>query len=273
PSDLDQTQNYDSKLRLKKYNVRNNVDLDLTGSKKVAVNIGGYITERNAPGGGISTILSRSMDTPPNYHPTLYSNGQIPKVAARYNPWADATQTGYQRRFESNIETSINLIQDFGEVNEVFDGLTGSVLAAFDSFNTHSQNRTKTPRSFYATGRTEEGDLITTNIEQGQEFLNYSRSSGGNRTLYFEGRLNYNRTFASQHTLDGLFLFNLRDHVIQDAGSSILSLPYRNMGIAGRSAYSFDDRYFAEFNFGYNGSENFKEGYRFGFFPSFALGW
>src|SRR5690606_18268899 len=63
----DQTQNYDSKLRLKKYNVRNNVDLDLTGSTKVAVNIGGYITERNAPGVGISTILSRSMDTPPNY--------------------------------------------------------------------------------------------------------------------------------------------------------------------------------------------------------------
>lgn len=270
---VDESQNYNSRLGLKKYNLRTNVDLDLTPSTKIVVGIGGYITERNAPGVGISTILSRAMDTPPNYHPVMYSNGQIPKVAARHNPWADATQTGFQRRYDSNLETQLNLIQDFGKLVPMLDGLKGSVLASFDAFNTHSQNRTKTPRTFYATGRNDEGELITTEVELGQEFLNYSRSSGGDRTIYFESRLNYNKLLNNVHNLDGLFLFNLRDYVDQDASNSQAAIPYRNLGIAGRSAYSYDDRYFAEFNFGYNGSENFKTGYRFGFFPSFALGW
>jgi TonB-linked SusC/RagA family outer membrane protein len=270
---VDDSQNYDSRLGLKKYNLRSNVDLELTKSTKIAVGIGGYITERQAPGVGISTILSHAMDTPPNYHPVRYSNGYIPKVAARYNPWADATQTGYQLRFQSNLETSLNIVQDIGQLAPALEGLRASVLASFDSFNTHSQNRTKTPRTFYATGRDEEGELILTNIDQGQEFLNYSRSSGGDRTIYFESRLNYNRTFGGRHMLDGLVLFNLRDYVDQDASSSILSLPYRNTGIAARTAYSYDDRYFTEFNFGYNGSENFKRDFRFGFFPSVALGW
>ena len=269
----DKKMNYNSQLKLDKFNVRSNVDLDLTESTLIAVSIGGYITDRNAPGIGISTILNRSMDTPPNYHPILYSNGQIPKVAARYNPWADATQTGYQKRFDSNVETSINVIQDIGKLWSPLRGLKASAIASFDAFNRHTQNRTKTPRSFYATGRDDEGELITTMIDQGQEFLGYSKSSGGNRTLYFEGRLNYNRRFKELHELDGLFLFNMRDHVIQDAGTSTLALPYRNMGIAGRAAYSYDYKYFTEFNFGYNGSENFKRGYRFGFFPSVALGW
>lgn len=269
----DDRQNYNSQLGLKKYNLRSNVDLNLTSSTKIAMNIGGYITERRAPGVGISTIFSRAMDTPPNYHPVLYSNGQIPKVAARYNPWSDVTQRGYQLRFQSNLETQINITQDIGAIIPELEGLKGSILAAFDAFNTHSQNRTKVPFTYFATGRTEEGELITTNIEQGQEFLNYSRSSGGNRTMYLETRLNYNRTLNDIHHLDGLFLFNLRDFVAQDAGTSILALPYRNTGIAGRTAYSYADKYFAEFNFGYNGSENFKRGLRFGFFPSFALGW
>lgn len=269
----DPKQNYDSKLGLEKYNLRSNVDLNLTKSTKLAVSIGGYITERQAPGVGISTILSRAMDTPPNYHPIVYSNGLLPKVAARHNPWANATQTGYQTRYESNLETSFNLVQDFGLLIPALEGLQGSVLASFDAFNTHSQNRTKTPRSFFATGRNDEGELITSIVDQGQEFLGYSRSSGGDRTIYFESRLNYNKTLNEKHHLDGLFLFNLRDYVDQDAGNSILALPYRNMGIAGRTAYSYEDRYFTEFNFGYNGSENFRRGYRFGFFPSFAVGW
>ncbi|MBE8721200.1 SusC/RagA family protein [Sphingobacterium sp. Ka21] len=269
----DKNQNYDSRLSLQKYNLRSNVDLNLTKSTTIAVGIGGFITERQAPGIGISTILNRAMDTPPNYHPIVYSNGEIPKVAARHNPWANATQTGFQRQFDSNLETSLNVIQDFGLLVPVLDGLKGSVLASFDSFNTHAQNRTKTPRTFFANSRNAEGELVTSLVDQGQEFLNYSRESSGNRTIYLESRLNYNKTFNSVHHLDGLFLFNLRDYVDQKSPNSIGALPYRNTGVAARSAYSFADRYFAEFNFGYNGSENFQKGYQFGFFPSVAIGW
>lgn len=270
---VDEKQNYDSRLSMQKYNLRSNVDLDLTSSTKLAVGIGGYITERQAPGIGISTIMSRSMDTPPNVHPIVYSNGQIPRIDARFNPWSDATQRGYQMRYESNLETNLNIIQDIGRLVPALEGLKGSVLASFDAFNRHAQDRTKMPRTFIARGRNEEGELLTQEVGQGQEFLNYSRTSGGNRTIYFESRLNYDRTLNGIHHLDGLILFNMRDYVAQDAGQAINALPYRNTGVAARTAYSFDDRYFAEFNFGYNGSENFMRGYRFGFFPSFAVGW
>lgn len=268
----DKSQNYDSQLKMSKYNVRSNVDLNLTPSTDIAVSIGGYITERNAPGVGISTIFSNMMDTPPNVHPTLYSNGQIPKRPARSNPWSNATQTGYQKRFESNLETMITVKQNIGKLWEPLHGLTAQGLFSFDAFNYHTQSRTKTPPSYQAVGRNDEGELITTIVDQGQEFLGYSKSSGGNRTMYAEGRLNYNRTFGD-HKADGLFLANIRDKVIQDAATSILALPYRNVGIAGRAAYSYKDTYFGEFNFGYNGSENFKRGYRFGFFPAVAIGW
>jgi len=271
---VDDRQNYDSRLGLKKYNLRSNVDLDLTSSTKLAVGIGGYITERQAPGVGISTIFSHAMDTPPYVHPIIYSNGEIPRIEARYNPWSDATQTGYQLRYDSNLETQLNVVQDFGLLMPVLDGLKGSVLASFDAFNRHDQRRTKTPRNFIAIGRNDIGELITSEVgKDGQEFLGYSRTSGGNRTIYFESRLNYNKTLNNVHHLDGLFLFNLRDYVDQSVSEAIGALPYRNTGIAGRTAYSYADRYFAEFNFGYNGSENFKRGYRFGFFPSFAVGW
>lgn len=268
----DPNQNYDSQLKMSKYNVRSNVDLSLTPSTDIVVSIGGYITDRNAPGVGISTIFSRSMDTPPYVHPTILSNGQIPKIPARYNPWSDATQTGFQKRFESNIETLISLTQDIGKLWPAFNGLKANALFSFDSFNYHIQRRTKTPTSYQVVGRNEEGELITTIVDQGAEFLGYSKDAGGNRSIYVEGKLNYNRRF-DDHSLDGLFLFNMRDKVIQDATESILALPYRNTGIAGRFAYGFKDTYFGEFNFGYNGSENFKRGYRFGFFPSFAAGW
>src|SRR5690606_35422262 len=139
---VDDRQNYDSRLGLQKYNLRSNVDLDLTSSTKLAVGIGGYITERQAPGIGISTIFSRAMDTPPYVHPVMYSNGEIPRIDARYNPWSDATQTGYQHRYDSNLETQLNVVQDIGMLIPVLDGLKGSVLASFDAFNRHDQRRT-----------------------------------------------------------------------------------------------------------------------------------
>lgn len=268
----DKNQNYDSQLKMSKFNMRSNVDINITPTTEVAVSIGGYITDRGRPGSGIDDIFYQAMDTPPNVHPKIYSNGQIPQIQARYNPWATTTQTGYTKKFESNIESSMHVTQDIGKLWNPLEGLSARALFSFDSFNYHYQNREKTPRSFIATGRDEEGELITTLVEQGAEFLGYGKSSGGNRTIYFESRLNYSRKF-DDHSVEGLFLFNMRDKVIQDASSSILALPYRNTGIAGRSAYGYKDTYFAEFNFGYNGSENFKRGYRFGFFPSFALGW
>lgn len=73
--------------------------------------------------------------------------------------------------------------------------------------------------------------------------------------------------------MSGMLLYNQDEFNFNDPGGLIQSLPKRTMGFAGRLSYSYDDTYLAEFNFGYNGSENFAEGNRFGFFPSAALGY
>ena len=267
----DKTQNFNSQLSTSRYNVRSNVDVNLTSSTLLNVSIGGYIYNRRDPG-NISDILTNAFEQSPVIHPIKYSNGQIPKNQSRPNPWAEATQRGYSKRYEASVQSTMYLQQDMGAIWSPLKGLTAKALFAFDSWNYTYVDRKKTPTFYWATGRDEEGNLITNIVNEGDEFLGYGKGAGGNRTMYFEAQLNYNRRFGD-HLIDGLLLFNLRDYVNGEAGDAIHSLPYRNQGIAGRVGYNYQDKYFAEVNFGYNGSENFKKGYRFGFFPSAAIGW
>ena len=97
-----------------------------------------------------------------------------------------------------------------------------------------------------ATGRDEEGNLLTSITNQGDDYLQYAKEAGGNRTMYLEGQLSYSRLLADNHQIDGLLLYNMRDYVNADAASAIYSLPYRTQGIAARLSYSYKGRYFIE---------------------------
>jgi TonB-linked SusC/RagA family outer membrane protein len=267
----DKSQSYNNTLSTNRYNVRSNVDINLTKSTIMSVSIGGYIYNRQEPE-STEHVLNNTFEQSPIAHPIIYSNGQLPKNQSRFNPWAEVTQRGYRKRFESSIQSTVSLEQDMEAIWSPLKGLKAKGIFSFDNWGWTTQDRNRFPTYYWATGRDEEGNLITNIINEGDEFLGYGRGGGGNRTMYAEAQLSYNRRFGL-HGVDGLFLFNMRDYVNSDAGSAILSLPYRNQGIAGRVAYNYNDKYFTEFNFGYNGSENFKKGYRFGFFPSVAVGW
>lgn len=118
-----------------------------------------------------------------------------------------------------------------------------------------------------AKSRNDEGELVHSILSYGSEFLDHSSNANyGNQSTYLEAAVTYNRTF-DKHALDALFLYNQRSYDWGDVQ------PNRTQGIAGRLSYTFDRRYISEFNFGYNGSENFAKGKRFGFFPSVAIGW
>ena len=129
--------------------------------------------------------------------------------------------------------------------------------------------RSKTPEYYNAaTSRNEEGELVLTKKQNGSNFLGYDKSADyGNKSVYMEASLMYDHTFAEKHAVSGLLLFNRRNY---DKGEK---LPYRTQGLAGRASYTYGGKYIAEFNFGYNGSENFAKGKRYGFFPSGAIGW
>ena len=91
--------------------------------------------------------------------------------------------------------------------------------------------------------------------------------------MNIQALLNYQSTFANKHDVGALFVYLQRDYNVNNPGDYYATLPQRNQGIAGRVTYAYDGKYLAEANFGYNGSETFQKGSRFGFFPSFAVGY
>jgi len=268
----DPKKSWDSSLKVKRYNVRSNVDINLTKSTLLRVNLGGYLQTKNGPPEGANGNESdvgffyQASRTPPYLHPTIYSNGQIPRLQYKENPWAWVTQRGYERINHSNIESMTSLEQD---LKFITPGLNAKITFAFDKFSGNSVTRSKSPDYYnVASGRDADGNLITTIQEYGQDFLGYSTGADwGNQSTYLEGIMNYGRVFDGLHDVNAMFLYNQKNY---DNGAY---LPFRTQGIAGRLSYAYDRKYVGEFNFGYNGSENFAKGKRFGFFPAFALGW
>ena len=261
----DEMQSWNSSMKLQRYNMRTNIDLKVTPSTLMRVNIGGYLQDHSRPPQSIDDLFSKAFEIPPYVHPARYPSGEIPVTPERSNPWALATQTGYQRSSSSKLESLFAIEQNLDALTE---GLKANVKFSFDRYSGNSVTRSKTP-DFYnpAASRRPDGTLDLIIYKYGQQFLDYSTGSEwGDKSVYLEGSLNYIRNFGP-HYVDALFLYNQRNY---DNGDR---LPFRNQGIAGRISYSFHRRYIAEFNFGYNGSENFAKGRRYGFFPSVAAGW
>lgn len=261
----DPNREWDPSIKLQRYNVRSNVDINITKTTKFRVNIGGYLQDRNSTTQSVETIFSRAFRAVPFEYPVRYSSGEIP-AGAEGNVWAMATQYGYQNTSASKIETLFSLEQD---LKFVTPGLKVKGTFSFDRYSTGTVKRSTSPDLYNpARQRNEDGTLVLNRSSVGSNTLGHEVSgSYGERRLYLELALNYDRTFADKHSVSGMLLAQRSNY---DNGDK---LPYRNQGIAGRAAYTYDNRYVVEFNFGYNGSENFAPGKRYGFFPSAAVGW
>lgn len=265
----DPNQEWDSSLKVSRYTVRSNVDVNVTPTTLVRINLGGFLQTKNAPPGDNETnegIFYQAMRIPPYVHPPIYSDGRIPRVFAKENPWAWATQRGFEKMNNSKIEALTSVEQDLKFITE---GLSAKLTFSFDKFSGNSVTRAKTPDYYNpASARDANGNLITTISHHGEQFLGHSQgATWGDQSIYLESMLSYNRIFDSVHEVNSMFLYNQKNYDRGDA------LPYRTQGVAGRFSYTYDRRYVGEFNFGYNGSENFAPGKRFGFFPAVAVGW
>ena len=261
----DKSQTWDSSTRLNKYNMRSNVDVNITKTTVARINIGGYLQETNGMAAGTDDLFNGVFDTPPFAHPTVYSSGEFPRVKNRVNPWVLATQHGFTTYSSAKIESLFSLEQD---LKFLLPGLKIKGSFSFDRWTKSGIGRTKSPDYYNpATKRNEDGSLDLTIGDYGQMFLNTEqRTEWGNKATYIEANVSYSKKIK-EHSIDGMLLYNQRD--FQDGAV----VPYRRMGIAGRASYMYGERYIAEFNFGYNGSENFASGKRFGFFPSVAVGY
>lgn len=269
---VDGMNDYNTSVFYRRYNFRANVDVKLTRTTNLNVNLSTAFEHKNEPGTDGSTIWSYALRTSPNAFPIYYSTGELagPPAKQGYNPYALLTQSGYKVRFNNTAQSLFSLNQNLDVLTK---GLSATVKYSFDARNANNISRLKTPTTYLGT-RDQDGNLITTVGVNGTESLDYSQSSAGYRTAYLEGQINYSRSFGG-HSVGGLLLYqqSKRNKIGTDASTSEYALPYCNQGVAGRVTYSYDNRYFIEGNFGYNGSENFAKGNRFGFFPSVAAGY
>ena len=270
----DNMKEYNTSVFFRKFNFRSNVEVQLHKYTKLNVNLATTFERKNEPGTAASTIWDYAVKSAPNVFPAVYSNGLLPGPGANNgeNPYVLLTQTGYREKFYNTAQSLFSLTQDLGDW--VTKGLTVTVKGSFDAKNYNHLARTKTPPQYMASGRDEFGDLILQQKVIGADNLTYSESHSGYRSVYLEASVNWARSFG-KHDLSALFLYqqSQRNNVGIDKSQPELALPYRHQGIAGRITYSYDNRYFIEGNFGYNGSENFSPGKRFGFFPSVAAGY
>ena len=268
---------YDSKARFTRYNVTTNITMDLTPTTTVDVGIQGYLSEGNYPGESANTIFSSALEISPVEYPVLYPGGFVPGRSPNggmRNPYADATLRGYQNHDRNQLYSNLRVTQALDNFTE---GLSATAMFAFDAYNEHRIIRGKREDTWIVdvnNPRNPDGtlNLGTVPTFQGQNFLSYTRNNGGNRRFYMEASFNYDKAF-DEHRVGGLLLFNKTDFLNAFADDFTGSIPFRNQGLAGRITYSYDDRYFIEFNAGYNGSENFAPSQRYGFFPAFGVGW
>lgn len=264
---------YHSNVRRNQYSFRSNIDVDVTPKTRVSLLLSEKLVDHNRPGmGNTQTIWDAVANITPMTVPVKYSNGLFPSYGPgnQTSPTILLNETGYQTIRENTIESLLTLQQD---LDFLLNGLKFMGSVSFDNFNNHTQNRYKMPDLYMAVGRNwQTGELLTTKTVVATP-MNYTTSSYGTRTIYIESRMSYDKTINDNQNISAMLLYQQKDFQRTDVKDEIQSIPKRSQGIAGRITYSKDDIYFVEGNFGYNGSENFPKGQRFGFFPSIALGY
>lgn len=169
------------------------------------------------------------------------------------------------------------------EFNHDFSSLAKG-LSLHAMLNTHRTSRFDIKRSYspfyydldFENRRTGDYMISCFNETEGREFLDFYVDDGAREqksNFHFEARVDYKRIFHKRHNISGMLVSIIESEFNAKAQSLQLSLPRRNAGISGRATYSLDNKYYAEFNFGYNGSERFDKYHRFGFFPSGGIAW
>ncbi len=272
----DKNQTYDATQSFARYNVSANLNWDITGTTKMDLGIKGILSSGNYPGvDNAQGVFNQAFQLNPTSFPVSYPNGSIPGISAQSdqrNPYADITRRGYRTTFTNQLFSNLRLTQD---LKAITPGLSVTGMFSFDVNNTNNINRNKRESTYYINPNdpyNADGSYKYGLTFNGQNFLGYTRSNGGDKKMYAELAFNYSRTFG-KHAVSGLVLYNQNDNLNAFADNFTLAIPYRSQGIASRVTYAYNDRYFAEANVGYNGSENFAPNKRYGFFPAFGVGW
>ncbi|MDR0811767.1 MAG: TonB-dependent receptor [Paludibacter sp.] len=285
---------YNTNSNLERYNYRMNTDIDITPTTVLRTGISGFFEKQNRAGlpqtyetytlvngstmnlrmvnGDGINIWKSIMGYSPLATPLSYSNGLTPAYGTGdlTNPWVVATQTGYNESWRSKIETGITLEQNFDFITK---GLRLVGRFAFDSDSRNNKRHLLWPEQHNTQRRRDvNGNLVFYRVSTKKD-METSSSSWGERVFNLEGELLYNRKFIEKHNVSVFIKYAQRELDNTSGGNIIDNIPRRDQSLSGRVSYDFLSRYFIEFNGGYTGSEVFKAGHQFGFFPAISGAW
>jgi TonB-linked SusC/RagA family outer membrane protein len=284
---VDKRNNFNNNIDITRTQIRSNVSFNLTSTTVLDTRINGRFERYTGPYMSASDIFFEVMNSNPVDFPFTYE----PDEANRYtehilfgstmigsgrkvNPYADMV-SGYEDRNETSITAQATLNQDLKFITE---GLRLSLKASANTWSRYTSTRAYSPY-YYALQNfnqiTGEYTLFALNPTTGQAYLgDVMPSRDANGTYYYEGILSWARKFG-KHT-PGMQIVGIAQENLLTGGNSnsiYETLPEKNLGISGRATYDYDERYFIDFSFGYNGSEKFTGAKQFGFFPAVAGAW
>ncbi len=265
---------YDTNVNYRRWNYRMNTDIDITKSTVLKVGLSGSLEKLNTPGlGDESWIWDELFGYTPVRTPITYSNGYVPAIGTgnQTNPWVVATQTGYDETWENKIQTNVSLEQNF---DFIVKGLRFVGHFGYDTNSSNYINRKKWPDQWLAQrARNSEGELVFTKIASASTMYQES-GSDGDRREFLDLMFKYDHGIKDHH-FGGTLKYTQDAYIqTQNLGTDLKNgVSKRNQGLAGQVTYNWNYRYFADFNFGYTGSENFAPGHQFGFFPAYSAAW
>lgn len=263
---------YDEEIGYNRFNFRSNFDFDITKRLKAKVNFSSQVEHfkgNPSPSGSASNYgnyLVKLYTAPPNISPGVW-DGKIVNLSTQagqfyQNPLNRFFGLPFQR---SNSNYLTGMIRVDYEMDFITKGLSAHGTLSYQNRNSASETISKTLVEYLVFPI--EGGTYGMGPQQDEGPFGFSESTSFNRREDLEVGLNYNRKFGN-HTFTGLLLYNQSKSY---PGS--LGIPVGTQGLVGRVTYNYKRRYMAEYNFGYNGTENFAPGKRFGYFPAYSLGW
>jgi len=258
-------------------NYRANLDIDVSKNSQLSITLGGRMQERTTMGGGEGFLFRYLQGATPYAGSGVDEYGR--HIIADENivgPYGrDALSNYYNLGYVDESTNVLNFdIQYKLNLDALTKGLSFKAKASYNSEYTAQKNR----QNGFGTGVQYVATLV-----DGKEVLRkenitwpipYSESKWGNRNWYAEASFDYNRRFG-QHNIGALLLYNQsKTYYPWDSDNSIYqSIPKGYVGLVGRVTYDYATKYLLDFNIGYNGSENFAPGKRYGIFPSVSVGW